>query len=767
MHDPQEGSAADPFQTEEPPRVGMVSSLDELPHVAAYLKRIGATVKNMHSAVIEAVDDDGYPYDAARIMFDLADGSVTVTKGDAECPTKDEAEAIAAEIKRATFPKPVKLAGLSNDLPDGIRLPDPNVFVCHDFDDKIVMLHQRYETEAGKKGFLPWTKWSDGQWRQMEPDVLPFYGLLGYKNQPWLVLHEGAKAAARLKRMQEGSEDTDKFPWWSDLSGAHHVGWIGGTRAIDKSEWARLAALGWSRVTIVADNDTNGQGMRAAQTIAKRFPGIVEIVSFDERFRDGFDLGDPWPEDQFDERKRYIGPALRDCILPATQATRLIPPPEGQRGAPTKVLRDEYARQIAYTADPPRIFYRSNPSRDMRPETFNIRVAPFSHAVNTAALVWRHLACQHERMVYRPGARPGTLNIDGSRCFNVYEGAQIQPVSGKPDLWLAFLAHLIRDPDERHLAMKWIATLIARPDIRMRYGMLLISQTQGVGKNTLGNILRVQVGPRNASFPSDTSVVDSAFNGWAARKRLIFVSEFYKGENRKPYDKLKALITDDLIEVNEKGVNQYELDNAATVIACSNSEDALHLDDEDRRWFVPLVTEELRPEEWWDGLHRWLAGDGPGIILHWAQQFVAKNGTVGTGDHAPWSKRKAAIAERFRSPALKLAVEAGEHLASLDDKAIVLVREVREWAALKLGFRHADGGANIADKRLGRADTITKGLKMVEGLTVWADDKRPKIGGTREAVVMNFAPAADATWADIREHHKSRTNKEVGLDDPM
>jgi hypothetical protein len=410
--------------------------------------------------------------------------------------------------------------------------------------------------------------------------------------------------------------------------------------------------------------------------------------------------------------------------------------------------------------------YRDNPSRDMRPDTFNIRVAPFSDSANTAALVWRHLPCQHDRMVYRPGSRSGTLNIDGSRCFNVYDGANIEPVKGgSPDTWLEFLEHLIPDADERHLAMKWIATLIARPDIRMRYGMLLISETQGVGKNTLGNILRVQLGTGNVSFPSDTSVVENPFNGWAARKRLIFVSEFYKGESRKPYDKLKSLITDDVIEVNEKGVNQYEIDNVATVIACSNSLEALHLDDEDRRWFVPIVTEELKPEEWWAALRRWLAGDGSGIILHWAQGFVHKHGAVATGDHAPGSKRKEAIAERFRSPAQKLAVEAGEHLASLNQEVVLLVSEVREWAALRLRFRHADGTANVTHPRMGGADKITKGLKMVKGLTVWADKKRPKIGGGREAVVMNFTPAEGVGWGEIKD--KLKSPEEVGLHDRM
>jgi len=50
--------------------------------------------------------------------------------------------------------------------------------------------------------------------------------------------------------------------------------------------------------------------------------------------------------------------------------------------------------------------------------------------------------------------------------------------------------------------MRWCATLIARPDIKMNYGVLLISETQGVGKSTLGEkILAPLIGKLNASFP--------------------------------------------------------------------------------------------------------------------------------------------------------------------------------------------------------------------------------------------------------------------------
>jgi hypothetical protein len=79
--------------------------------------------------------------------------------------------------------------------------------------------------------------------------------------------------------------------------------------------------------------------------------------------------------------------------------------------------------------------------------------------------------------------------------------------------------------------LKWCATLIARPSIRMGYGLLLISEQQGIGKTTLGaHILAPLVGLHNTSFPGENDIT-SAFNEWVAHKRLAVISEIYSGSS--------------------------------------------------------------------------------------------------------------------------------------------------------------------------------------------------------------------------------------------
>lgn len=742
-------------QREEIERIGQKSGLDELPAVRAYLNRIGATAIDFRTAVVRE-NAEGYPRTVGRVTF-APDGKASVT-GSASAPNDEEQTAIVSAFGNVQFPKIMTLAALA-DLPPGVTLSDPLVHVCHDFDGRIAMLQQRYNTRDGGKGYLSWTRWSDGLWRNMEPETLPFFGLPGHERSSTLVIHEGAKGAARIKRMQSGQDEPEGFPWWPELRHAHHVGWLGGVFAIHRSDWPRLAALRWQKVVVVADNEENG--FKAAQSVASHFGSNVWILAFDQRFKPGFDLADPWPVDFFSNSGTYVGPPMRDFLLPATQATVVLPA-EG-RGRPTVVLREEFARLVAYTVEPPRIIFLHNPSRDYRPEQFNTLIAPLSHVKETAPKVFRRAECQHLRMVYRPGFAAGTIN-DRGRCFNVFEGPGIAPIHGNPNPWLEYLDHLFPDPDDREHVARWLATLIAMPRTRVEYGLLLISMTQGVGKSTLGAILRLVLGPHNVSFPSETSIVESQFNSWLARKRLIFVHEFYSGHSRKAYDKLKPYITDPEVPINEKGIPEYAMENWAHFIACSNSEAALHLDDEDRRWLVPTVTEVAKPRLWWADFHAWLEGEGPGIILRWANEYVAGGNHVRTGDHAPQSKRKRSIIEGSRSEGQQLAVAFGEHLTGLGRKVILRTRDIRAWIALQRGFRRGDE-PDLGDRRLEKPDTILRALKRVPGITVWGDARRPKFGATRDSIVMNFAPASDDTWAELKALLTDL--KGVSLDEPF
>jgi hypothetical protein len=147
--------------------------------VRAYLGRVGAKPVSFFAATSE-ITANGYPKVTGRVTFSRA-GEAKVW-GSIEAPTDAEADGIRQEFEQADaageLPRLVTLAALA-ELPGGVSPSDPNTFVCHDFDGRVVMIHQRYDTRDGGKGFIPWTRWSDGRWHKMEPEVMPFFGLPG------------------------------------------------------------------------------------------------------------------------------------------------------------------------------------------------------------------------------------------------------------------------------------------------------------------------------------------------------------------------------------------------------------------------------------------------------------------------------------------------------------------------------------------------------------------------------------------------------------
>ncbi len=204
--------------------------------------------------------------------------------------------------------------------------------------------------------------------------------------------------------------------------------------------------------------------------------------------------------------------------------------------------------------------------------------------------------------------------------------------------------------------MRWVATLIDRPEIKMKYALLLISETQGVGKGTLGErILAPIIGKDNTSAPSEATVCDSDYTYWQAHKRLAVINEIYAGHSSKAYNKLKSLITDPTITVKKKFLAEYDIENWMHILACSNNFNALKLTTDDRRWLIPKVTEKKKDESYWIQFNNWLTEEGGlGIIMHWAKEFLKTNKPVGRAEDAPWTAAKLVVIEAGDSPGMEM-----------------------------------------------------------------------------------------------------------------
>ena len=656
----------------------MIKSISDLPAVAKYLHRIGAEAVNFRKArILQQVN--GYPKEVGTIRFDTSNGSIRTT-GSAESPTPEEAEAIAAELAAATLPELTTLASIDH-LPQGVTLKDGSTLVFHDFEKRICMLQQRIEKDGGKD-YVPWTRWTDGEWRRMEPgDKLPFWGLDAPEGHI-LFLHEGARAAWAVRQMIEGNASAVRFPWVEDMRFGVHIGWIGGTNAVHRSDWAKLAAMGWKNVYIITDNDHKGHNV--APKIAEHFRCPTFSLMLDRSFPLGFDMADPFPESKFTSEGRYIGEPFRNYLRPCTWATDLVPVGDGDRVVP--VIREEFAEQWAWIKDHGWfVNLHLTQFKYENEQKFNAGMMPVSDSKNTAILLQKKIGSSQYGLTYDPStdARVVTSSM-GLSQINTYHPSPIQPVEGDYGPWLEFMDYLVPKEDDRKKLMRWCATLIHKTGTRMAYGVLMMTEKQGTGKTTLGEaILAELVGQHNTSFPSERSIADSDFNGWAVNKRLIVVNEIYHGHSWKAYNTLKSYVTDRHIEANIKFMATYTLPNWTHYYLSSNSKAALKIDNDDRRWLVPALTEEIWPASKFREFYAWLSGGGLSHIAWWAATYERRSEGkfIAPGETAPMTADKRRLINESESEELRLLADFADAFAELEQPTAISLNQLKEWAA--------------------------------------------------------------------------------------
>lgn len=689
------------------------------------MRRIGAEGRSLRTAVV--MEKAGkYWRDVAKIDIEK-DGTVHVrdSSDPQYLPTESEAQRIKDECASFTWPEVKKTMKLSN-LPDELKNADPiSLFEFRDVDKSILMLQQRIDNaKEGTKRYIPWTYFDDNIWRKMEPDgKLPLWGLDQLNDNSIIFIHEGAKAARAIREMVEGKTPEARaalkaHPWGEELSNAAHLGWIGGALSPARTDWSPLKRQGAKRAYIVSDNDAPGVAAVAPISMQLRLP--TYHVQFTNDWPVGFDLADEFPPRMFKKLanvRYYVGPAFRACVNPATWATDSIPNPRGKN---TILLRDHFKEMWAYIEEVDLFVCIEMPDIIRPDKILNNMLAGFSHVNNTTSLMVRAYRGRITKLCYRPDIKGRVVTDRTTTAINLHSPTLVKSVTGDISPFLEFMHYLFPVEGERDEVMKWVATLVARPERRMLYALLLISEKQGMGKTTLGEkVLAPLVGENNVSFPNEEQIVTSQFNGWLANKRLVIVGEIYSGHSWKAYNRLKGFITDRMVDVNEKFERPYKIENWSHFFVSSNSRRALKMEDDDRRWFYPTVTEVAWPPKKFAEFILWLQSGGLGIVRHWADAY---GNYVEDGARAPMTGLKQELIEASRSEAQREVADLARAAMEENRPIAFAMKDIEGWVR------------SAAEGRV--FDTDHELRKTMTDIGMITAPKRIKVNGRLQYVLM-------------------------------
>ncbi len=193
-------------------------------------------------------------------------------------------------------------------------------------------------------------------------------------------------------------------------------------------------------------------------------------------------------------------------------------------------------------------------------------------------------------LTYAPGAG-ALLERHGEAWGNLWRNARVQPVAGDASPWLDHLARLLPCDWERNHLLDCLAFKYQHPDRKINHGILLAGHP-GSGKDSaLHPFLQAIGGPQlqNVAVVRGEDII-SQF-GYALENEVLVLNELRRGVNRdkravEEFMKVLCAAPPELIMVNRKMQHPYPALNRGLPIAMSNFRDAIHLSDDDRRWFV-------------------------------------------------------------------------------------------------------------------------------------------------------------------------------------
>lgn len=190
---------------------------------------------------------------------------------------------------------------------------------------------------------------------------------------------------------------------------------------------------------------------------------------------------------------------------------------------------------------------------------------------------------------FHPGADVLCQDADGKPALNSWRPIDRRPATRDIDPFLGQLAYLFPDAAERDAFLDWLAHVDQCPGVLPHFGWLHVAANTGTGRNWLASVLsrvwRGYVAP-NVDLPA---LLDSQFNGPLAGRILAIVDEVQEGAGENPYrhqNKLKSLVNAEYRDINPKFGRQYREHNACRWLVFSNHDNALPLNDTDRRWRV-------------------------------------------------------------------------------------------------------------------------------------------------------------------------------------
>jgi hypothetical protein len=327
-----------------------------------------------------------------------------------------------------------------------------------------------------------------------------------------------------------------------------------------------------------------------------------------------------------------------------------------------RITLDEMLARFVHVTKGPAVIDRG-PSRNVwRPHEFVAKYAQCSDGKRALTTDW---FAHPDRIVvddvtFDPAESEYPM-LQSVRFFNLWREPQHDAtlaIPGGAQPFLEHVAYLIPNRREASDLIDYLAHCVQQPGVRPHYHFLLVTAATGTGRGWIGALLRKLFGRKYAVETDLHRLIADSFNDILSGAITVVCNEVKAPANERfsQKDRLKSLLTDEIIEINPKYQPRRVEKLCARFLMLSNREDALPLDESDRRVYAVGCADQPRSPAYYAELYGRLT-DPAFIASVWLYLKSRDLSGFNPGMRAPMNAMKSQLIESGRTDEQQDAVE--------------------------------------------------------------------------------------------------------------
>ncbi|MDF2231586.1 bifunctional DNA primase/polymerase [Albimonas sp. CAU 1670] len=403
-------------------------------------------------------------------------------------------------------------------------------------------------------------------------------------------------------------------------------------------------------------------------------------------------------------------------------------------GAEAPKSPKDHMAEWVFVADAMR-FVRREDLKQFKPDQWNSLYASLDPEHNLVSRVYKGKTPvrRFEAMAYVPAAK----EVLGKSTYNLWRPSGVASREGDVSVMEGHLEYLFPDPVERGHVLDFMHFVCCRPELKVMFAPLIQGQ-QGTGKTALGVLLKRIIGAANVAEPSPDELRER-WTKWQEGASLAIVEELMTNGRLELANKLKPVITNETLRIEDKGAPLYSIPNHLNMMCFTNHKNAMRLEEGDRRWLVIFSPAEPREASYYERLWSFIESkDGPAAWKHRLERHAPKLNPKG---RAPMTTAKAEMREASMN---EVESTVAEWMASRTGPLRHdLFRFEDAWAALPASTRPHKSALKLALQAAGCERHTRQTNPSLPAVMLWSVQDHDK---------WKEAGAADRTraWMDMQ-----------------